>query len=488
MKTLNYESNLLSAFENLTATIEFVKSNSNNYEAHEMEELIHKKTLDIGKSLMKGYFQRVSNNDVGKDLVNTDGKTFDRKKIISKDYFSVFGKFKIERRSYERTGFKTICPLDIQCNLPEKVYSYYLQDIMNTLSVQNTFSETKNILNKILHLNIYEKPLEDLTAFSSNYYDEYYLSKNVTNLDNEGEIQVMSFDGKGVPMIKKEAAKIKGRQGKGEKKQKKKEALVGVSYTVNKHFRTATEIASNLIFPDKKVLKEHELKTPKGQNIRRIASLLKPKSEIVKEIERDASLRNSNNNRNNVVLIDGMPALEKLVENNFSKIKNYTIILDIIHVLEYLYIAAHVFFKESSPEAKKYVHKQLVSILKGKVGRVIGGIKQSATKKEIKGTKLKSLAKVIKYLSNHKKLMKYNEYIELGFPIGTGVVESTCKTLVKDRMEGSGKRWSLNGAEAMLKLRSIKTSNDMEKYHNFYIVNEYKKKVETNKFSFNIAC
>ena len=84
------------------------------------------------------------------------------------------------------------------------------------------------------------------------------------------------------------------------------------------------------------------------------------------------------------------------------RIKNYTIILDIIHILEYLHIVAHVFFKESSPEAKKYVYKQLTSILNGNVGRVVGGIKQSSTKKNITGSKLKALEKVVKYLSNHK--------------------------------------------------------------------------------------
>ncbi len=487
MQAVNYESNLLLALQNLTETIEFVKSNSNNLEAHVMEKIIHKNTLKIGMSLMKGYFDNITNNDIGKKFVNNEGKIYNRKKIISKDYFSIFGKFTIDRRSYDSNGLKTICPLDIQCNLPKKVYSYYLQDAMNTISVQNTFSETKNILGKILHIDIYERPLEDLTLFSSNYYDEYYLNKNITNLANEGEIQVMSFDGKGIPMIKKEAAKIKGRQGKGEKKQKKKEALVGVSYTVDKYIRTATQIADNLIFPDNKVINKDNLKIPKGQNIRRMASLIKPKDEIVKEIERDAALRNHTFNRENVVLIDGMPSLQKLVEKNFSKIKDYTIILDIIHALEYLYIAAHVFYKESSLEAKRYVHKQLISILKGKVGRVIGGIKQSATKKSIKGSKLKSLQKVTKYLSNHKKLMQYHKYIALGFPIGTGVVESTCKTLVKDRMEGSGKRWSLNGAEAMLKLRSIKTSGDMENYHRFYIEKEFEKRTQVYNFSLKIA-
>ena len=229
---------------------------------------------------------------------------------------------KIERRSYDSIGQKTVCPLDIQCNLPTKIYSYYLQDIMNSISVQNTFLESRKILKKILHIDVYERPLEDLTSSSTVYYDDFYLEKDVSNLDNEGEIQVISLDGKGVPMIKKEAAKIKARQGKGEKKQKKKEALVAVSYTVDKHIRKAEEIATNLIFPETKETDRSKTQAPKGQNIRRMASLIKPKAEVVKEIERDAFLRNSDNKRENVVLVDGALSLQKLVENNFSEIKN----------------------------------------------------------------------------------------------------------------------------------------------------------------------
>ena len=60
--------------------------------------------------------------------------------------------------------------------------------------------------------------------------------------------------------------------------------------------------------------------------------------------------------------------------------------------------------------------------------------------------------------------MKYDEYLKEGYPIGSGVVESTCGHTVKNRMEGSGRRWSIKGAESMLLLRSVYTSNDWKEY------------------------
>ena len=56
--------------------------------------------------------------------------------------------------------------------------------------------------------------------------------------------------------------------------------------------------------------------------------------------------------------------------------------------------------------------------------------------------------------------MQYDTYLALGLPVGTGVVESACGSVVKHRMEGEGKRWSLEGAEAILTLRSLKKSHD----------------------------
>ena len=73
---------------------------------------------------------------------------------------------------------------------------------------------------------------------------------------SEGSVQVVGFDGEGVPVIKAEAAKIQSRLGNGEKCQKKKEAIVGVSYTIDKKVRTAEEVAENLIYPEQAKAKE----------------------------------------------------------------------------------------------------------------------------------------------------------------------------------------------------------------------------------------
>lgn len=103
---------------------------------------------------------------------------------------------------------------------------------------------------------------------------------------------------------------------------------------------------------------------------------------------------------------------------------------------------------------------------------MIGGLKQTATKQNLKGNKLETMQKVITYFSNHIHLMKYDQYLVNGYPIATGVVESACKLLVKKRMEGCGMRWSIKGAEAMLLLRSIDESSDWDDYLYFHAEQE----------------
>jgi hypothetical protein len=54
------------------------------------------------------------------------------------------------------------------------------------------------------------------------------------------------------------------------------------------------------------------------------------------------------------------------------------------------------------------------------------------------------------------------------FSFGTGVIEGACRHLVRDRMEITGARWSLEGAEAVLRLRSLRASGDLEDYWRYH--------------------
>jgi len=337
---------------------------------------------------------------------------------------------------------------------------------MDLFSIRDSFGEAAISLKNLLGLDIKQSRFEVVNRQSINDYDEFYENKQLPAPESEGQIQVMSFDGKGVSVIKKEAAKIQARLGKGEKRQKKKEAMVGIDYTIDRKVRTAEEVAENLVYPEQARKKREEKKkqgvsTPaiRAKNIRRLASLERSKREVMDEIISDARNRDPDNKRPWVVVMDGALGLWNLLISILTGV-NWVGILDIIHVVEYLWKVGNALHGEKTPQARKWVYDHLLSILQGRIGSVIGGLKQTLSKRKLKAGQRKVLKETITYFENHREWMRYDEYLRAGYPIGSGVVESTCGHTVKKRMEGTGRWWSIEGAESTLLLRSIYTSND----------------------------
>ena len=253
---------------------------------------------------------------------------------------------------------------------------------------------------------------------------------------------------------------------------------MGVCYTVDRKARTAEELAERLADPE--AARERRQRAgakddaPKAQNVRRLASLTQPKREVLESLKQEAARRDPVRQRRLAVLLDGALGLWSLVGKCFQDWEKVTFVLDIIHVVGYLWTAANALFREGSAEGKQWVQAKLPQILRGRVGAVIGGLKQTLTKRKLKPTQQEALRDVIRFLHNHRRWRKYDEYLAAGLPVATGVVESACGSVVKHRMEGEGKRWSLAGAEAILTLRSLKKShaNDLRKYWRFHAQQE----------------
>ncbi len=473
MKALSVEQSIMDGEKELKELYKYVETNALEFKAYDMEIEVFSRIMQIGFAAMKCYFAEKGTGDVGMELTLEDGTALKKESTLrGRNYFSVFGKIKVPRAYYHCGGQPGVMPLDALADFPERSYSYLLQDWMDTLSIRDSFKESEITLSKLLGLKVSSSRFEVVNRETGENYDKFYEEKELPSSDSEGVIQVVQFDGKGVPVIKKEAAKLKARLGKGEKRLKKKEAMVGISYTVDKNERTAEEVAENLVYPERaRAEKEADekadvivLKPPKAQNIRRMASLERTKKEVVEVIMEDAERRNPDDLRPWVVVMDGALGLWNLVAKMFCG-TDYVGVLDIIHVVEYLWVAGNALYGEKHPETKKWVYKKLLSILQGNVGRVIGGLKQTLKKrKKLSKSKQQAIEKVIRYFENHRRQMHYDEYLEAGFPIGSGVVESTCGHTVKDRMEGSGRRWSIEGAESTLILRSVYTSGDWDAY------------------------
>ena len=475
MDALDVEMSIAEGEQALQALLQFAREHAGKLEAHEAEKGIFKRLLPIGLAAMKLYFAQRGTGDVGPAVTRADGVCLPREqRLRGRDYFSIFGKFKVARTCYRTPGAPGIFPLEAQVNLPKRCYSYFLQEWMTVFAVERPFTDSAGFFAQLFDLDVAESVLMEVAQEAPEDYEGFYTQRPVPPEASAGALLVVSFDGKGVPMIKEEAVKLKAKLGAGEKRQKKKEALVGVSYTVDPKPRAPEALAELLVDPEAARARRQREGTrdeaPRAQQVRRVASLVRPKQEVMEGIKADAERRDPQHRKPLVVLLDGALGLWRLAPPLFKPWKRVTCVLDIMHVVGYLWSAANALFGEASQAGKHWVQQKLTAILRGRVGYVIGGLRQILTKQRLRKSVRETLAKVITFFHNHRCWMQYDVYLAAGLPVGTGVVESACGSVVKHRMEGEGKRWSLAGAEAILTLRSLKKShdNDLRTYWRFH--------------------
>lgn len=297
---------------------------------------------------------------------------------------------------------------------------------------------------------------------------------------------VISVDGKGVVMLTKDlreqtrkAAKARkhkmgARLSKGEKKNAKRTATVAAVYTIAPFVRKPEDLIPEIDSEGS------EPPRPRPERKRVWASLEKTPEEVIEKVFAEAGYRDPGHRKKWVALVDGnKPQIRILRRMAKERGIDLTIIVDVVHVTEYLWNAGRAFHPESGEELESWVGVRLLEILRGKAGYVAGGIRRSATLRDFTSADRKPVDVCANYLLTYGPYLKYNGYLDQGVPIATGVIEGACRHLVKDRMEVTGARWSLNGAEAVLRLRALRSSHDFDEYWTFHEGQEYERNHRT---------
>ena len=139
------------------------------------------------------------------------------------------------------------------------------------------------------------------------------------------------------------------------------------------------------------------------------------------------------------------------------------------------YKAAWSFFDKGEPAAEEWVAAQARKILHGKSAQVAAGIRRRATTYGYSAAERAGADEAARYLDNKKDYLDYATALAKGWPIATGIIEGACRHIVKDRMDITGARWGLEGAEAILKLRAVIASGDFEDYWRFHLRREHER-------------
>jgi len=132
-------------------------------------------------------------------------------------------------------------------------------------------------------------------------------------------------------------------------------------------------------------------------------------------------------------------------------------ILDFWHALEYAWEFARLRYGEGSKQADRWVHRIADDLRAGKVQQVIARLKRLPANTPQLREKLDAL---IRYYTENAQRMRYDEYLRLGYGIGSGAVESAHKQVVHARLRQAGMRWSEVGARRLLELRILLLNDD----------------------------
>jgi hypothetical protein len=231
-------------------------------------------------------------------------------------------------------------------------------------------------------------------------------------------------------------------------------AYVGAVYSIDRYRRTADDVV------DEVQRKERRKDRPAPQHKRVWAEMTRVKEgescsgreRLFAEMTIACHERDPSRHKTLVCLLDGEAGLWSMQSD---WLKRAVGILDIFHVLERLWLVAHCLHPEKSQAAVDYVTHHLRMLLEGQVGYVIGNFKRLINTQRLAASRRKTVQAVITYYENNRQHMRYDQYLAAGYPIGSGVAEGACRHLVKDRLEQTGMRWTVNGAQAMLHTRAI---------------------------------
>ena len=391
---------------------------------------------------------------------------------------SVFGQVSVERLAYRARGQENRYVADGILNLPVEHASHGVRRLAALEAAAGSFDHATSQVRERTGLTLAKRRVEQLVVRAVVDFESFYAERSAEEQESgERDVLVLSADGKGIVMrsealreatakaAQRASPRLKTRLSKGEKANRKRLAEVGAVYELTPAPRSAAEVLAPTA--------QKTVAAPKAKHKWLTASVIDDAASVIAEIFDEAERRDPEHKRTWIALVDGNNhQIDRIkAEAKTRKIK-VTIIVDFVHVLEYVWSGAWSFFPEGDPAAEKWVQDKALAVLAGDAGQVAAAIRRKATLLNLPDEKRAKADRTADYLLNKRPYLDYRTALKKGWPIATGVIEGACRHLVKDRMDITGARWGLQGAEAILKLRALISNGDFDSYWDYHIAHE----------------
>jgi len=450
----------------------------------EVEHLVDTEGREVLRLIYQGHLDLRTAAEQNREAPRgADDEERSHRRHLERPLRTVFGDNRVVRLNFTSKDVSSgLRPLDAELNLPKESYSLGLRRAASIMAMDVSFDSAYAKLAAFTGGNVPKRQLEELVVRTAQDFDAFYDDvqreriQHPPDLESNHPLLVLTSDGKGIVMrpeslregtrkkAERDKHKLATRLSAGEKRNRKRMAEVAAVYDQELQPRSPDDILAQRIQEQSK-----RAPRPRAQNKRVWASVDKPLKAVVQQCFDEALSRDPDRQRTWVYLVDGnkeqIRVASEIAKRNCVSL---VIIVDFIHVLEYLWKAAWSFFDKGDKKVEAWVLTRARAVLDGRASNVAAGIRQSATKRGLADKDRKGADDCADYLLNKKDMLKYNDYLAAGCPIATGVIEGACRHLVNDRLGITGARWGLKGAEAILRLRALRTSGDFEDYWRFH--------------------
>jgi hypothetical protein len=431
--------------------------------ANQIERGLFRRLLSLGAKLLTLFFATRSQACSREPLHTKDGRQLPYHRDSKRNYLSIFGKVAIWRPYFYQRGVAGECPLDAELSLGEDSYSDMVREISEYLGVDGVYHKTTEFLERFLGLRLSTRVMKQIIDTDAADVEAYYAQKPAPAAAEEAEVLVIQADGKGVPIIMEQQTEQPVRLGKGQKRGRKKEAVVTTAYTIAVTPRTPKQVVASFFDLDSQEGNHSTARRPSPQN-KHIWATLDGKDAALDRLEKQVSCRDGPHIQHRVALCDGCEALQNRLSERF---RTFVQILDFIHADEYLWDVANALLGETNEQRIPWMIEHTTQLLSGQAAQLVDEFKELAKAHKTTSAQRQQLLKTAGYFERNLPFMDYHLYLAKGWPIASGVIEGACRHFVKDRCELSGMRWTQDGAEHLLRLRAVAENDDWDAYHRF---------------------
>ncbi len=422
------------------------------------------------------------------DVTDADGDTrATREDGHERTRVMIYGPVVTSRIAYRKKGKENLYPQDAGLSWGQQSHSAGIIRRNAKAVAVAPFGQAARQVSAQGAIHLGKRQSEELAVAAAGDFEAFYASRRPEPCDPATGL-LLTADGSAFPVLpgalrpataKAAAARAKQAAASGWpddpgdlRKSRKRMAELAAVADIPPAPRTPGDIITALFGPPRSG-GGRPASGPKARGKTMFASVRKSAGEVIAEAFAEAHRRDSDHLRPWFTVVDGNNHQIETITTLAARYQvTVPILIDLIHVTQYLWKAANSFFYPGDPDARAWVRDQAAKILAGKHRDVRAGIRRRASACGYSPAERAGADECADYLEHKQDYLDYPAFLAAGWPVASGLIEGAARWIIKDRMEVTGARWGLDSAEAVLKLRALHGTGDLDDYLDFHFQQE----------------